>query len=254
MGSPKTIATIEKAFGVVEELARMDGGRATDLADRLEMPISTVYDHLTTLERLEYVVEREDGYHPSMRFLKLGAERRSKLRLYESAASEVEGLADETGELASLMIEEHDRGVVLSLEEGERAIDPHNYAGIRMPLHTTALGKAILAHLPAERRASILDRYGDRKLTERTITDRETLETQLERVAERGYAVDRGELIAGVLCVATPIVDTDDRVHGSICVCGPISRLREEDAFERIKDAVLQAGNVIEVNLGYSAL
>lgn len=143
---------------------------------------------------------------------------------------------------------------MLTLEEGERAIEPHNFPGIRMPLHTTALGKAILAHLPADRRASILDRYGDTKLTERTITDRETLDTQLERVSERGYAVDRGELIVGVLCVATPILDTDDRVHGSICVCGPISRLSEEAAFERIKDAVVQAGNVIEVNLGYSDL
>lgn len=252
--SPQPIRSLEKAFEIIETLERADGAKATGLAERLDMPVSTAYDYLTTLEGLEYVVHRDGAYYPSMRFLKVGAERRSKLKVYRSAASELERLTERTGELASLMIEEHDLGVVLSLEEGERAIEPHNFPGIRMPLHTTALGKAILAHLPAERRSEILDRYGDTKLTERTITDRETLESQLDRVAERGYAVDRGELIVGVICVATPILDTDDRVHGSICVCGPISRVDEGSAFERVKDAVLQAGNVVEVNLGYSEL
>lgn len=254
MSGPKKIKTIEKAFEVVETLEELDGARATELKDHLEMPTSTLHDYLTTLEQLEYLTKRDEKYYPSMRFLKLGAERRSKLHIYKSAKSELEELAQETGELATIMVEEHDLGVLLAIEEGEQAINLHNFPGIRMPLHTTALGKAILAHMPDERRETILDKYGHRKMTDRTITDQETLEEQLDSVAEQGYAVDRGERISGVLCIAVPILDTDNRVQGSVCTCGPISRLDEEEEFERIKTSVLKAGNMIEVNLGYSDL
>lgn len=254
MGAPKKIKTIEKAFAVVEELEELDGARAAELTDHLDMPMSTIHDYLTTLEQLEYIVERDGDYYPSMRFLKLGAERRSKLKIYKSAKSELEDLAEETGELASLMVEEHDLGVLLALEEGDQAINLHNFPGIRMPLHTTALGKAILAHMPDDHRDSILNKYGHQKMTEKTVTDRETLQQQLKRVAEQGYAVDRGERLAGVLCIATPILDTNNQVQGSVCACGPMSRLDEEEEFERIKDEVLKAGNMIEVNLGYSGL
>jgi IclR family acetate operon transcriptional repressor len=254
MTDPHKITTIEKAFDIVELLENLDGAEAKELEDRLEMSTSTLYDYLSTLEQLEYITKRDGVYYPSLQFLKLGAERRSKLRIYKSAKSELEALADETGELASLMVEEHDYGVLLALEEGEQAINLYNFPGIRMPLHTTALGKAILAHMPTERRETILDKYSHEKMTDRTITDRDTLEQQLESVVDQGYAVDRGERLAGVLCIATPILSPDNRVQGSVCACGPMSRLDDEEEFERIKNAVTKAGNMIQVNLGYSDL
>lgn len=74
-----------------------------------------------------------------------------------------------------MMIEEHGEGVLLALEEGADTIQLHTYLGVRMPLHTTALGKAILAHLPADR----VDEHGLTEMTKQTVTDRETPEAQL---------------------------------------------------------------------------
>lgn len=72
------------------------------------------------------------------------------------------------------------------------------------------------------------------------------------KMIENAFDLDRGERISGVLCLVPPILVRQDDVLGSICVCGPSSRVDTDKELARIQDAVLRTANMIQVNLNYS--
>ncbi|OIB56801.1 IclR family transcriptional regulator [Natrialba sp. SSL1] len=241
--------SVARAFTIVDELSENGGGRASELATRLEMPVSTVHDYLQALVDTGYVTVEDKVYRPSTRFLEVGHRQRHRFEVVKAVRDELAAVAEETGEHVTLLIEENDQAVILAVQEGSEAITLFAYPGARMPLHVTAPGKAMLAHMDPERVESILDR-GLVEITSQTITDSEVLLEQLELVRERGYAVDEGERIAGMVCIAAPVLDKRAELRGAICVCGPESRLDEARRAE-IADVVKRAANVTQVNLDY---
>ncbi|ELY44767.1 IclR family transcriptional regulator [Natronorubrum bangense] len=242
--------SVERAFRLVDELAENGGGGVSELADRLDMPVSTVHDYLQALVATGYVTMENKEYQTTTRFLEVGHRHRHRLEVFKAVRDELEDVAEETGEHATLLIEEDDQAVILAVQEGPDAVNLFAYPGARMPLHATAPGKAMLAHMPAERVDEIIDRHGLVAVTSQTITDSDVLFEQLESIRQAGYAVDEGERIAGMVCIAAPILDKSDQVRGSICVCGPQSRINETRRNE-IADVVKRAANVTQVNLDY---
>ena len=246
------IKTTETVFNIVEALVELDGATGSELTDELDIPTSTVHDHLQSLNRLGFLVRDSDEYHISARFLELGARRRKNMDLYQVAKPELDRLAEETGEHASLMLEENALGVLLYTAKGDNAVQVNTYSGARTKLHMTAPGKAILAHLPQPQLDDVIDRYGLTGGTRNTITNREELETELKQITNRGYAIDRQELFDGMRAVGAPLLSEDGSVLGAISVYGPVNRLNDKRFENDIPDNVLQAANVIEVNLNYS--
>ncbi len=172
--------------------------------------------------------------------------------MFEIARPEINELAEKTGEHANLMIEEHGLGVFLYRARGSDAVQLDTHAGMRVPLQTTALGKAIMAHRPREEVEAILDRHGLPEVTENTVTDRDTLFEQLEAIRERGYSYDDEERVRGMRCVAAPITDRDDHAIAAVSVSGPKSRMRDDRFTDDVPERILRSANVIEVNLTYS--
>ncbi|WP_435361871.1 IclR family transcriptional regulator [Haloarchaeobius sp. DFWS5] len=245
------VKTAENTFRVVEALESLESAGLAEVVEYLDMPRSTVHDHVRTLELLGYVVKRDETYSLGTRFLEIGDGSRSRMPIYRHARTEVEGLAAETGEHASLMIEENGLGVLLYVAKGENAVNIGAYAGMRMPLSTTAPGKAILAHLPQKSRERYLDRHGLPPVTEQTVTDSDVLLEQLNEIHERGYATDYEERIDGVCAVSVPIC-RGETVEGAITVGGPTNRMNGETIEAELPRMLLRAANVIEVNLTYS--
>lgn len=249
---PKPIRATETSFRVLEALKRLDGATVTEVATELDLPKSTVHNHLATLQRNEYVVAEDGTYRVGLRLLELGERRRNGMTVYEVARPEVDDLAAETGEMANLAVEEHGLGVYLYRADGEDAVRTDAYAGMRSHLHCTALGKAMLAHTPRERVDEILDERGLPSRTDATITDRDALFEELDRVRERGVAFDREERLDGLQCVAVPITTEADRAVAAVSVSGPTSRMRGERFEEQIPERLADAANVIELNRTFS--
>jgi len=247
-----TVGATETTLRVLETLKELDGAGVTEVADRLDLPKSTVHNHVSTLLRNEYVVKEGDTYRVGLQFLEFGEYIRDRMPIYDVARPEVERLAEETGELANLLVEEHGKGVYLSRAKGSRAVRLDTYAGMRVHLHCTALGKAILAHLPDERVREIIDTHGLPERTDTTITDEATLLEELEETRERGYAYDTEERLAGLRCVAAPIRNLDGNALGAISVSGPTSRMKGERFEEAVPEELISTANVIELNLNYS--
>lgn len=240
------------SFRIIETLRDLNGAGASELADHLDMPKSTVYDHLQTLTDIEYLVKEEGTYHVGAQFLSLGGYARSQMKLYRVAASELQKLAEQTGEHVNLMIEEHGRGIFLYKVKGEDAVELDTYVGMRVYLQTTSLGKAILAHFPEAKVDEIIEAHGLPRITENTITDSDELKRELAEIRERGYAVDDEERVEGMRCVGAPILDSTGNSIGAISVSGPVNRLNEERFTTTVPKKVLSTANVIEVNMTYS--
>lgn len=245
------VRATKKSFDIVEHLMKTGGGDVSEIADEFGMATSTAHDHLTTLHDLGYVVKERGHYHLSLRFLDVGERVRNRMELYKTARPELQELAEMTGEHASLVVEEHGRGVLVETIRGSKAVKIDTHNGMRIRLHTTAPAKAILANLPAERIEKIVDEFGLPAMTENTITDRDELFEELEQIRQQGYALDREERIQGMQSVAAPIMDRNENVRGAISVYGPSNRMDNDRFEEDIPDMLLRSANIIELNMNY---
>lgn len=243
----------EKTIRIVEALRKMDGARVTELANEVELSKGTVHDYLSTLRQHNYVVKEGATYYVGLGFFELGEYARDRIRIYHVAKPEVSKLAEETGELANLLVEEHGLGVYLYRAQGENAVTLDTHTGKRRYLHNTALGKVILAHMNKERVEEILDQHGLPRATENTITNREDLYEELDTIRERGFAYCNQERVEGLQCVAVPLMScSDKRVLGTISIAGPTTRMKGNRIDSTIPDKLLQAANVIEINVNYT--
>lgn len=248
-----TVDAVRTTFRVLETLEELDGARVTEVADRLDIPKSTVHNHLRTLVDEEYVVKDEDSseYRIGLRHLKFGEHARNQT-LYQIAKPEIRELAQETGEHANLAMHEHGYGVYVYKATGDKAVKLDSYPGKRVYLHTTAFGKAMLAYMDEETRQAVYDEHGLPAVAPRTTTDRDELESELEAIRQRGYAFDDEERLDNMRCVAAPLTTTDGDVIGGISVSGPVGRMKGDYFREELPDRVVSVANIIEINATYA--
>lgn len=103
-----------------------------------------------------------------------------------------------------------------------------------MPLHACASGKLLLAYQNSAERQRLLELMPLERLTERTITDRAVLDSELDRIVNAGYAVDNEEYVLGVACVAIPVRNRHGEVIAAVAVQGATARLPLMRAIEFI--------------------
>lgn len=245
------VGATQRSFDVVETLRELDGARLTTLAVELDLPNSTVHNHLSTLMELGYVVKTGDTYRLSLKFLELGEYTRSLYKIHRVARPELKELATETGEAASLMVEENGMGVFLFSAAGHNALPLDTDTGTQIHLHASGLGKAILAHLSDERVETVIGRHGLPAYTDETITDAETLRSELTETRERGVAVDDEERVTGARSVAAPIKNDTGQIVGSVGISGPGGRLSDA-RIDELSDTLHDVTNVVELKLIYS--
>lgn len=246
------IKAVTTAFEIIECIKELNGAGVTELSKTLNKPKSTVHDYLRSLEEIGYVLNVDGEYTLSTRFLEYGGYVRQNMDLYRIASPEIQRLAVNTGEHANLMVEENGYGVFLYKATGEKAVQLDTYVGMRVPLQTTSMGKAILAQMPRDRVFEILEQVGMPSVTSRTLSSPDKLLDELSEIRERGYALDDQERVEGMRCVGASLTKTDGTILGAISVSGPSTRFEGETLEAEIPQRVLSTANVIEVNYEYS--
>lgn len=252
MASDVRISAVEKTVDVVRTLDALDGATATQVAEELDVPISTAHDYLQSLETVGMVTRINQMYQPSLRFLKYGEAQKRRIDEFVKGEEVMQDLAAKTDEHISLIVEERGRCVLVHVEEGENSVSFRSYPGIEMYMHATAPGKAMLAAMRDEEVAAVLDRYGLPQMTPNTITDRETLLTEIEEIRETGVATDTSELIEDLYCVGAPIHNRQSDRISALSICIPTARAKEESYRQEIQNAVMEFANIIQVNVNYS--
>lgn len=249
---PRTLRTVERACRILDALKELDGAGVTELANHLDMSKGGVYNYLATFHEQEYVVRTDEGYELSGHLYNIGEHVRQQNPLYTVGKSEIDRLAEESGESAHLMVEQYGMGIYYYKAQGQKGISQeyhHNLLETPDYLHWSATGKAVLAALPEERTREILDRRGMPEITDHTITDPATLLEELETVREQGYAQNDEEQIRGARAVGAAVTDHDGDVLGAVSISGPTSRITDRKFNETYPELILRTKNVIEVNL-----
>lgn len=245
----RRLKSVDQSFTIIEYLRRCDGATLSEIAEELDMAVSTAHIHLTTLVENEYVVREGNEYSCSFRFLATGGEMRDGLTLYQAAKPEVDDLREKSGEHANLTVEENGYSVQLYKSQSPESIDDNAPLGRHLHLHSTATGKAILAALSEEKLDAVIEQHGLPAITENTITSRDALETELDEIRERGYSINRGEHFQGVCAVATSIISDPDDVIGGISISGPRSRMGSDRIENELAPELLNKKNIIKLKV-----
>jgi sugar lactone lactonase YvrE/DNA-binding IclR family transcriptional regulator len=229
--------------------------RFTDLLIAAELPKGTLHRVLQTLidERFLRIDLRDQSYRLGSRPFELAHRVWDQFDLRGAAEPELVRLRDVTKETVRLGI--LDEGSVLYIDQRDnpQAVRISNGVGQRAPMHASALGKAIAAHLRVADRHLLFAQEGYTALTSQTIVSRDDLDHQLNLIRARGYALSIDEQHEGVSAVAAPILDHRAEPLGAIGIVGPSFRLSPDQLHALGRD-VIEAARRISGNIGELAM
>ncbi|WP_137284549.1 IclR family transcriptional regulator [Halorussus salinisoli] len=253
MPNGEGIKAVQTTFRILHAVRDTDGSAGvSELANHLDLPVSTVHSHLSTLHDCKYLVKRGEEYDLSHRFLEDGGFHRDQTRLYQFAKPKIDQLAEELGDKVNLVVPDHGLAAHIYISKGAEAIETDTHIGIRLHIHSTAGGKAILAHMPEERVHEIIDNRGLPQHGPNTITSRDEFMAELERVRQEGIAFDRQERVEGLRCVAAPLPRDGEKPDAAISVSGPVGRMNGERFEETIPERIRNITETVRIKLRYA--
>lgn len=217
----QVLQTTAASLRLVDDILELGGASLSELVETTGLARSTVHSHLTTLAEYGYVVNEDNRYHLGAKFCHLGDYVRTGKEYHRIAEEVIAQLAEESTMEVDFAIEEHGRVVSLYGNLDFSNIPRFLIDGSPFHVHTTASGKAIIAHYDEDRVRAIIDRWGLPAATERSITTESELFAELERVRERGYAENRGEAIEGFWAMGKAVRSPRGGVYGSLNLSGP---------------------------------
>ena len=226
--------------------------RFSALQEGSGLPKGTLHRIVQTLLDERYLSETEQGYRLGARPFHLAHRVWDAFDLRAAAAPELRRLADSVGESARLGVIEAGQVLYIDQCDAENQVRVGSAVGMRAPVHATALGKAIAAHLGEAARPGVLGADLAR-LTDATITGVADLGRQLAVIKARGYAVNLGEAHDEVVGVAAPILDHQARPIGAVGIVGPAFRLPEA-RLHALGREVIEASRRISGNIGELAM
>ncbi|WP_246267850.1 IclR family transcriptional regulator [Nonomuraea typhae] len=215
-------ASLRRALLVLDHVRLHSGLTLTQLAEALDLSKSTVSRLAAPLieARLLERDRKTGAFRLGHGTLQLGQAYLATLDLRAVAAEESHRLVAEVRETVHLVVYDPPHVVYIDKVENQATVRMASRIGSRGPLHSTAVGKAILAWQPE---SAIPEELPAK--TKHTITGHEQLRRELVRIRQRGYSVDDRENEPEVRCVAAPIFNHTDTVSAAISVSGLTSRI-----------------------------
>lgn len=211
-----------------------------DAAARLGAPSSSVHRLLSMLMSRGYCDRAAAGtFRPGHRLIHLGIQASRGLPHWASAQELVSSLGLQTGESASIGVLLGWRIVLIARHNSPRPLTVVATVGDYVTPHTSALGKAVLAHVPLQDRLQVV--ASSEVANPAGVLSR--LEGELAEVARLGYSCDEGEYASGLRCRAVPILTSGQQLMGAASVSGPSARFtpdRAQRAVECLREAALR--------------
>lgn len=249
------VQSLIRALGLLNRIAESsdDGATLTDLAQQVGLPASTAHRLLTTLEQERYVRFNNEGrlWTVGVQAFVVGCTFTKTRSLANVARPHMRLLMEDGGETVNLAVEDEGEAVYLSQVECRQMMRVFARPGTRVPLHCSAVGKAILSAASDKKLSKILHQRGMPRLTVKTILSPSALRADLERARNCGYAVDDEEHAIGLRCVAAPVYDETGDVVAAISASGPMARIGDE-RMAQLGALVLEASRAISADMGAS--
>jgi IclR family KDG regulon transcriptional repressor len=226
--SPAT--SVERALNILEAAAqRRDGLTNSEISRKLGIPKSSASYILRTLERRGYL--RRDGesgrYRLGLKILSLGGDAQGNLEIADVALPFMRTLGEKIRMTVHLAVLDQGEAVYVEKVEAPGFFKVNTWVGRRMFLHSTSVGKCLLAWLPKQEIENVVRQQGLKKRTPKTITTVSKLLADLEHVKQSGYAVDDEENSLGARCLGAPIFDAVGNVTAALGASGTLTQVDE---------------------------
>jgi IclR family transcriptional regulator, acetate operon repressor len=243
----------DRSFSILEFVAA--AGRplsASEISEALCLPKPSTYRLIESLERSGFISRqgsaRRVSTGPRLTDLAFNV-LKSSLR-HAPRRQVLDELVKEVGETCNIGALDRNEIVYVDRVESEHwPLRLQFKIGSKVPLHCTAIGKLFLAFLPEERSRLMLDRLTFESYTPNTITTRKALDAELEEIRKEGLSVDREEYIAGVVCIAAPILDRNRNIQAAVAMQAPAARMSIAQALAR-RESLARAAYQLSQSFG----
>lgn len=247
------IQAVERALKILDLFDEQDMElKITDISERMQLHKSTVHSLLKTLQVHGYIDQNtENGkYRLGMKLFERGNFVIHGLDIRKVAKRYLVDLSMKTGQTTHLVILDDKEGVYIDKVEGPLATILYSRIGRRIPIHSSGVGKALVAWKSEKELQSILDGYHYVAQTSKTITNERDFRKELEKIREQGYAIDNQENEPGVRCIAVPIRNHQGHVIAAVSISTLVSRVDDQE-LEHFLQLLKEAANEMSEQMGY---
>ncbi len=246
-GGSRSIRVLE----VLEVVGQMgQPATAVDIENLSGLPKATVHRLCNLLMEQGYL--RRDitgrGYELGERFSKLAVQAVSNQGQRSERHAILESVVRDIGETCNITVPSSTSMLYLDRVESEWPLRIQLPPGSTVPLHCTSSGKLFLANLPKSRRDRLIEKLELEKKSKNTITDIETLTTELDKIVLSGIGTDNEEFIQGLVAVAVPIRAQNGRMVATVATHGPVIRMPFDVALGHV-DRLRQAADELAKGL-----
>jgi IclR family transcriptional regulator, pca regulon regulatory protein len=216
-----TVQSLTKGLRVLETFtAERREMSLADVARAASIDNGTAFRFLNTLVMLGYIEKTEaKRFRLTLKCLDLGFRAIGRTELRELARPLLRNLVSPEIEAASVAVLDETEVVYIErVQAGLARLGIDVRIGSRAPAYSTAIGQAMLAHLPRAMQESVLGKGPLRRLTTTTVTSVPKLLERLVTVLRRGYALSDGENVQGLRVLAAPVLDADGAPVAAVSV------------------------------------
>jgi DNA-binding IclR family transcriptional regulator len=249
------VPAISRALDILEYLYKKKEATFTNIYAELGLPKSSAYSILTTLESRGYIRRFAQGgsYGLGLRLFELGNLAASRIDIRKETLPFLMELAIKTNQTCHLGVLDETEGVYMEKVESSRPVIMNSWLGKRLSLHSTSIGKVLLAWQNKQKLEQILNEIVLHRYTSKTIILREELREHLAVVREQGYALDDEENEPEIRCVAGPVFDINGEIIAAISISGLTTQMnldRLPELIDQVKDTTRSLSRCFKGEIG----
>jgi len=208
---------LAKGLAVIRAFGRDHAALSlSDIARSAGMPAATARRCLLTLEELGYVTRNGRNFLLRPKVLELGAAYLESINIEHITRTHLEELARATADSAALCVLDGTEIAYVARTSVRTLLRLEAHVGSRFPAHATSMGRVLLAGLGPERLNQYFEMAKLTALTDKTVTDPHRLRELIEEARRNGYAAVADELAYGVIALAVPVFDHQQRVVAAL--------------------------------------
>jgi len=253
--SKYTVGTIQKGINILNLFKTHSKLSFTDIQKTLKYNKSTLFRILYTLEKNSYLLKDKNGrYEVGLNIFILGNQISRIGKLRKVSETYLEKLTEETNLTSHIGIIEGLQVLIIDkYNPSNSGIKMVSRIGAPVPAHCTGQGKVLLAYSPRKIVEKIIKKYGLQRFTSNTITLADDIFVELEKIRERGYAIDNSEHEKYIHCIAFPIMNEFNELEAAISITGLVMDFSDEEVVNKNIRLLQKTRDKIREKMNYIA-